>query len=140
MEKGFELTIVTPDRNFYKGEIDMLIVRTTEGDMGVLRNHESFVAPLSVGCLKIKIDDKTSAAACSGGFINIEENQVTIVTDSAEWAHEIDVNRAKEAQMRAENRMKESTKDIDGLRVKMALYRAVNRITVAENHRDHHIL
>jgi F-type H+-transporting ATPase subunit epsilon len=137
MEKRFELTIVTPDRNFFHGEIDMLITRTTEGDMGVLCDHESFVAPLSIGLLKLKVDDKTSVAACSGGFINIEENKVVIVTDSAEWAHEIDVNRAKSAQARAEDRLKDQGKEMDVQRAKAALLRSMNRVTVHENHISH---
>jgi len=114
-----------------------LITRTTEGDMGVLKDHESFVAPLSVGMLKLKVDDKMSVAACSGGFINIEDNKVIIVTDSAEWAHEIDVERAKSAQDRAEGRLKDQAKELDVQRAKAALLRSLNRATVSENHINH---
>lgn len=138
MDKGFELTIVTPDRNFYHGQIDMLIVRTTEGDMGVLREHESFVAPLSVGALKIRVGENLSVAACSGGFINIEDNKVVVITDSAEWAHEIDVERAQSAKERAEGRL--DGQEVDVQRAKLALLRSLNRLNVAENHINHDVL
>lgn len=137
MENGIQLTIVTPDRNFYHGEIDMLIVKTTEGDMGILRDHESFVAPLSIGRLKIKSGEKVSFAACSGGFINIDENIITIVTDSAEWAHDIDKNRANLAKERAELRLKDQGKELDVERAKAALLRSMNRVSISEKHINH---
>ncbi len=137
MEKGFELTIVTPDRNFFHGQVEMLIVRTTEGDMGVLRDHESFVAPLSVGKLKLRNGEKVSVASCSGGFINIDDNKVIIVTDSAEWAHEIDASRANEAKERAEGRLSQDGKELDVQRAKAALLRSINRVNVYGNHLNH---
>lgn len=137
MENEIQLTIVTPDRNFYHGQIDMLIVKTTEGDMGILKDHESFVAPLSIGRLKIRIGEKVSIAACSGGFITIDENKITIVTDSAEWAHEIDKGRAISAKERAEDRLKDQGKELDVQRAKAALLRSLNRVSVSEKHINH---
>lgn len=137
MASLFKLDIVTPDKQFFNEEIEMLIVRTTEGDVGVLHNHEPLVAPVSIGAIRIKKDGKFKSAACAGGFINVDETGVTVVTDSAEWSDEIDINRAQEAKDRAEARLQEENKEIDVLRAKISLNRAVNRVRVVDRHMNH---
>ncbi len=134
MSKQVQLDIVTPNANLYSGLVDMVIVRTTEGDIGVLYNHEATVAPLSIGAIKIKIDEEYKVATCNGGFVDIGSNRVTVITDSAEWAHEIDINRAEEAKIRADERLSSSDKDINVNRAKVSLLRAINRITVSKTY------
>jgi F-type H+-transporting ATPase subunit epsilon len=73
----------------------------------------------------------------AGGFINVDESGVTVVTDSAEWSDEIDIDRAKEAKERAESRLQEESKENDVLRAKVSLNRAVNRIRVVDQHMNH---
>lgn len=137
MASLFKLDIVTPDKQFFDEEIEMLIVRTTEGDIGVLHDHEPLVAPVSIGAIRIKKDGNFRSAACAGGFINVDETGVTIVTDSAEWSDEIDINRAQKAKERAESRLQEENKEIDVLRAKVSLNRAVNRVRVVDKHMNH---
>lgn len=137
MASLFKLDIVTPDKQFFQDEVEMVIVRTTEGDIGVLDDHEPLVAPVSIGMIRIKKDGEYKAAACAGGFINVDETGTTIITDSAEWAHEIDVERAKSAKVRAEERLKETSKETDVLRAKVSLNRAVNRLHVADKSMSH---
>lgn len=137
MPSLFNLDIVTPDKQFFRDEVEMVIVRTTEGDVGVLNDHEPLVAPVSIGMIRIKRNGEFKAAACAGGFINVDETGTTIITDSAEWAHEIDVERAKSAKERAEERLKEASKEIDVLRAKVSLNRAVNRLHVADKSMSH---
>ncbi|OJV62382.1 MAG: hypothetical protein BGO41_06180 [Clostridiales bacterium 38-18] len=134
MGKKFKLDVVTPDRIFLEGETDMVILRTTEGDIGILYDHEPLVAPLKVGSMRVRQDDQTFKwAACSAGFLTVNEEKVTVVVDSAEWVDEIDVERALEAKKRAESRIQDGPeKGVDILRARLALERAINRIRLYE--------
>lgn len=134
MGKKFKLDVVTPDRVFFEGETDMVILKTTEGDIGILYDHEPLVAPLKVGSMRVRQDDQSFKwAACSAGFLTVNEEKVTVVIDSAEWVDEIDVNRALEAKKRAETRIQEGPeKGVDILRARLALERAINRIRLYE--------
>ncbi|MBB6216347.1 F-type H+-transporting ATPase subunit epsilon [Anaerosolibacter carboniphilus] len=131
MASAFQLEIVTPDRKFYEDEVDMVVVRTTAGDLGILKNHMSLVSPLAVGAIKIKKNGEYLEAACAGGFVQVRQDKATIITDSAEWPAEIDVERAKKAAERAEDRLKTKSSEIDMIRAQAALDRALNRLRVA---------
>ncbi|MCT4619028.1 MAG: F0F1 ATP synthase subunit epsilon [Marinisporobacter sp.] len=132
MASTFELEIVTPDRKFYEGSVERIVVRSTQGDMGILKDHMFTVSPLEIGVVKIKENGKYKEAACAGGFIQIKEEKTTIITDSAEWPEEIDVKRAEESKNRAEERLNKPEANIDALRAKAALKRALTRIRVAK--------
>lgn len=132
MASTFQLEIVTPDRKFYEDQVDMVIVRTTEGDLGIMKNHMSLVSPLAIGAIKIKKNGEYREAACAGGFIQVKQDKTTIITDSAEWPEEIDVERAKKAAERAEERLRTKTAEIDLIRAQAALERALNRLRVAK--------
>ena len=134
MGNKFKLEVVTPERHFFNGETDMVILRTTEGDIGILYDHEPLVAPLRIGSMRVRQDDGSFKwAACSSGFLTVNEITVTVVVDSAEWVEEIDLERALEAKVRAEKRISEgSEKGIDVLRARLALERAINRIKLRE--------
>ncbi|HAS74167.1 MAG TPA: F0F1 ATP synthase subunit epsilon [Clostridiales bacterium UBA8960] len=134
MGKKFMLEVVTPDRNFFEGETDMVIVRTTEGDIGILYDHEPLVAPLRIGSMRVRKDDQSfDFAACSAGFVTVTEDKVTVIVDSAEWVDEIDLERALVAKGRAEKRIQEGNeKGVDVIRARLALERAINRIKLRE--------
>lgn len=85
MTNEFVLEIVTPDQIFYNGSAEMIIVRTTEGDRGILKNHRPLVAGLSTGTLRIKKDGNYKEAKISGGFMNVDKEKIVIVTESAQW-------------------------------------------------------
>lgn len=85
MASEFTVEIVTPDKTFYNGSAEMIIVRTTEGDRGILKNHIPLVAGLSTGTLRIKKDGKYKEAKISGGFMNVDKEKTVILTESAEW-------------------------------------------------------
>ena len=132
MASTYMLEIVTPDKKFFSEEVEMTVVRTSMGDIGILKDHELTVAPLEIGSVKIIKNKETRIAACSSGFVNIVEDIVTIITDSAEWAEEIDLKRAKEALDRAEKRLLEKKPKIDVERAKISMTRAMNRVRIAE--------
>ena len=133
----FHLEIVTPDKKFYSNEVEMAVVRTTEGDIGILRDHEPTVAPVSIGKIRIKENGVFRDAACAGGFMTIEEEKTTVVTDSAEWSDEIDVDRATGSYERAKERLSKEGDNTDMYRARVALARATNRIRVSDKEINH---
>ena len=131
--KTIKVNIVTPDGPVYDSEVNMIIATTTTGEIGLLPGHIPMVAPLEVGAIRLKQDGKTDIVAVSGGFIEVRPDQVSILAPSAEVSSTIDVNRAKEAMKRAEERLNLAKQDdIDFKRAELSLRRATNRINVNE--------
>ncbi|MDP3386774.1 MAG: F0F1 ATP synthase subunit epsilon [Eubacteriales bacterium] len=128
----FMLEIVTPERLFFDDEVEMVIARGVEGDIGILKGHEPFVTPLQIGTIKIKIDGQFKLAAISQGYMQVTKEKVVILVDTAEWPEEIDVNRAEKARERAEKRLQQKTADLDILRAEIALKKAAARLGVAK--------
>jgi F-type H+-transporting ATPase subunit epsilon len=130
-ERTFILTVVTPQRRVFQESVNMIIVRTTEGDIGVLPGHTPLVAPLEVGAMTVKTSDRERKAAVNGGFVEVTPEQVIILAESAEMAEEIDVHRAQEARTRALERLEKKQEDVDFARAEAALNRAMVRLRVA---------
>ena len=132
-DRAFKLGIISPDRTFYEGEVIMVEVRTTEGEIGVLKNHIPLTAVLAPGVAKIKESDTvTKIAALHGGFIEILQDSMTILAEVVEWPDEIDLNRAEEARIRAERRLSEKTSGTNMARASLALQRSTARIEAAK--------
>lgn len=125
-DKKLKLQIVTPNRILCDEMVDMVIMRASTGDMGILPNHEPVVATLNYGILRFKQDGKERRATIMSGFAQVETDKVTILTDAAEWPDEIDLARAEEAKKRALKRIE--TKDGNIERAGVALKRALVRI------------
>jgi F-type H+-transporting ATPase subunit epsilon len=130
----FMLEIVTPYRIFYEGEVEMIVVRGSEGEMGILKDHEPFVTPLAIGQVRIKDNGKFRNAALSQGYIEVLEDKVVILSDTAEWPDEIDIERAEEAKKRAVQRLEQKTDELDILRAEIALKKAIIRIGMVDRH------
>lgn len=130
---SFHLQIFTPDRLFFDGETENLIVRTTVGDKGILARHEPYVAALPIGKLKIKLNGEFRTAAVSEGVVKVSKDKTVILTQSCEWADEIDVERANAAKAEAEQRMQSLQKeDKDYLVAEYKLKRAINRLETSK--------
>ena len=126
----FKLHVITPERRFYDGEASMVELTTTEGDIGVYRNHLPLTAIVAPGVLKIHEEGEVKEAALMSGFIEILPERITIMAEVAEWPDEIDGNRAEEARIRAERRLKEESGEIDTMRAELALRRALVRLSL----------
>ena len=125
----FKLEVVTPNRRFLDEEVEMLVVRTIDGDLAVLKDHIPLVTPLAIGVLKLNYPDGSfKMATICGGYMEVTKEKTTIVTDSAEWPEEIDRQRAEAAKKRAEDRLKKQPEGLDVARAELALKRALNRI------------
>lgn len=126
------LEISTPEKDFYSGEVESLIITTTEGEMGVLPNHMLMVVALDIAPIRFKTEDGWHEAALSGGFAQIKGNMVLVLADSAEWPEEIEVHRVLEAKQRAEERLQSHLSEVEYLRSQVALRRAMTRLNVAK--------
>ena len=130
----FELQIVTPERVFYDKQVDRVIFRTMEGDIGVLQGHIPLTVGLSSGTCVISSEDGEYRGVVHGGFAEIREDKVTILTDAAEWPDEIDVERAKRALERAEKRLIDPHYDeVRVTQAKSSVVRALARLEVMEH-------
>ncbi len=130
MSNKFNLKVVSPSRFVFDEEIEMAIMRSTEGDFAVLKGHENLTTILANGVLKAVNDGQTSEMALLGGFVEVSENGVTILTDACELPTEIDAARAEKARDRALERIKANEADMDIKRAELALQRALVRLEV----------
>ena len=126
----FNLRIITPEREFYDGNVEMVEFNTTEGEIGVLPGHIPMTVFIKPGILRITEADDTKEAALHSGFVEILPEGVTILAEVIEWPSEIDRDRALAAKERAEERIHTLTSDTDLGRAETALQRAITRITV----------
>ena len=128
----FSLQIITPEKIFFEGDVQRVIVRTTEGDVGILAKHEKYVAALPSGPIKITMEDGSERlAALSGGAVKVSPSQTAILANAVEWAEDIDVDWAKRSEQDALRR-KENSKDQQELQyAEMKLKRALNRLRVS---------
>ena len=131
----FNLKVISPDRIFFDGEADMIEVKTTEGDIGILKGHIPMTAIIEPGMLKIINDKDEKVAALLSGFVEVLGDRVIILAESCEWPEEIDVHRAEEAKLRAERRLKGDDGEINETRAEMALRRSLTRIEIAEHYK-----
>lgn len=134
MATTFELQIVTPDGQFFGGQAEKVLVRTIAGDVCILAHHIDYVTALGMGTAKVTVDGKDRHAACIGGMLTVSDGAVCIAATTFEWAEDIDVERAKRARRRAEDKLKEKAAEIDQRELQLAeakLKRALVRIGTA---------
>ena len=128
----FKLKILTPEGVVYDGMAESVIVRTTVGDKGILAKHEPYVAALTIGQAKIRINGAVRIGAVSSGIVEVTKDLTTILAQSFEWSDEIDVDRAEKARALAEERMEQYKDDQKSLDIaEYKLKRAINRINTA---------
>lgn len=130
---SFMLHISTPEKVFYSGSVESLVLTTTEGEMGVLDKHVLMVVALETAPISMKTEQGWKQAALSGGFAQIKGSQVVILADTAEWPEEIEVHRAQEAKKRAEERLLARRSEIEFMQSQVALKRAIMRINVGKS-------
>ncbi|MCS7089079.1 MAG: F0F1 ATP synthase subunit epsilon [Thermoflexales bacterium] len=129
------LEIVTTERVVFSGEVDMVTVPGSGGVMGVLPHHAPVLSTLRPGELRVKIGNEVYEYAIGGGFVDIHDNRVIILADSAERADEIDIARAEAARRRAEEMLKNPPASKEDLfQIEAALKRSRVRLQVARRY------
>ncbi len=130
-DKTFRLKIIAPERIFYEDDVPFVEFRTTEGEIGVYPGHIPLTSIIAPGVVRIHTTDgEIKEAALLEGFSEILPNEVVILAETVEWPDEIDANRAKEAQIRAERRLQSQDGDMN--RAELALKRAIVRQRLAK--------
>src|SRR5688500_7750105 len=131
MAKQIHLQIVTPRKIVFEGEVEKLTAPGVMGPFQVLYNHAPIVAALTSGLLHLTtLDGKTEYFALSGGILELHENKVSVLADAVEGKGEIDVDRARRALERAQERLKDR-RNIDVPRAESAVARANVRLKIA---------
>lgn len=131
-DKMFQVKIITPDRIFYTGEVEMIEFMTSSGQVGVYKNHIPLTTVLAPGAVMLHEAEGEKVAAVHAGFAEILPDKVTLLAEIAEWPEEIDTSRAEAAKKRAEERIQAKTSDVDLARAEFALRKALTRIDVKD--------
>ena len=132
---AMRLGIITAEKVVYSDEVEAVLVPGIEGELGVLSHHAALMTTLKPGELMVRKDGQESYLAVTGGFLEVMENNVTILADAAERSEEIDEERAQAAVKRAQERMESRETDVDLERTLSQLRRATARLNVARRRR-----
>lgn len=132
-EKSIRLKIVTPEREVYAGEVRKVLFESIDGQLGVLPGHIPLTTVIRTSVFQVEEPERTRELAVHQGFVEIGAEEVTVLTETAEWPEEIDVERAKQAYERARERLdhpKKGATDIQ--RAQIALSKALTRMRVVK--------
>ena len=132
MSATMTLDILTPERSVCCVETEIVIARALDGELGILPNHAPLVVALDIAPLRYRKDGVEHFVAVASGFMEVKDNQVSILTPSAETESEIDFVRAESAKERAERRLAEHAPETDVRRAELALRRARMRLKIAD--------
>lgn len=138
-EKIITMEVVTPEHHVCSVEAHSVVVPAFEGYLGVLPNHAPLISQLGVGVVTYKTEGQEKKMAITGGFMEVRDNKMVILADTAELAEEIDYERALSARERAEQRLKEKGQEIDYVRAQAALQRATARLKAVDKEKEKRI-
>lgn len=130
----FLLKILSPEKNFFTGEAGEVVFSTPEGRIGIMGGHSPMIAAVSEGIVEIFSDNEWRVAAVGQGFCEINYHNAEFYLDTAEWADEIDVARAREALERANLRIHNIKSHQEYLRTQASMSRALARIKAVESY------
>jgi len=128
MPKLFNLKILTPEREFFDGDVEAVTADAPDGSVMVLADHAPFIMPVSIGNISIKQDDNWERSVNSEGFMEVRRDGVVIFVQSCEHPDEIDARRAEEARKRAIEHMRQKQSMTEYKQSKIALARAMARL------------
>ncbi len=130
--KTLSVSVVTPDGPVLEDNYDMIVCESDSGELGILPGHIPLVTPLVISALRLKRANDTDKIAVNGGLLEVNQDKITILAQSAEKPSDIDVSRAEDAKTRAEGLLQSKQDHIDFQRAELALKRAMNRLKVAK--------
>jgi F-type H+-transporting ATPase subunit epsilon len=124
--------VVTAERELYNGEANLVSAPGSEGRLGILPRHAALLTTLAPGDLRIELNGAEEPLFVSGGFLEVSDNNVTVLADTAEHVEEIDQARAEEARRRAQERLAQTQSNVERAELQGALERAMARLRVAD--------
>jgi F-type H+-transporting ATPase subunit epsilon len=128
----FKLEVITPLKLVISDDAERVILRTTEGDMGILANHAPLVAELAVGEMKIKSNGNEERFFVSGGFLEISKNRTLVLADEAINVKDIDVETARKEAELAKQKLAKLKEDRDIAVTQRALETALTKVGMVE--------
>jgi F-type H+-transporting ATPase subunit epsilon len=136
MPSNFRLDVITPERTFFSGEVESIIVPTEDGLMGILKGHEPIVIAIEIGTVKFMVDGEWHECATSEAFMEVRPDETIIFSQAMEWPEEIDLSRALAAKERAEERLRQQKSYQEYMQSKIALARAMVRLKVGRQRQN----
>ena len=133
LNRSFHVEIRTPEQLIYEGDVTSIRAPGVEGNFEILAGHLPFLTALDIGEIRIRESETPQLMAISGGVFEVLRTGVTALVETAEWASEIDVERAETARERAQAALAANVPDLNRPQTEAALARAKNRIKVAGN-------
>lgn len=127
------LKIITHERVVFDEDVDEVYTKTIDGEIGILKNHVPFMTGLNIGVTKTVKEGNVKFFTTMGGVLQFKDNEILILTTTAESGDEIDVTRAKEALARAKAKLAESEAQTDAKRAEAAIARAMARLKATLN-------
>lgn len=129
------LEILTPEKAVYDDEVDMVIAPGSEGYLGILPHHAPLFTSLGPGELRVKRGGVEETLAVFGGFMDVRGDRVTVLTDAAEHADEIDEARVQAARDAAQQQLASATSPAEEARARASLERSLLRLRVTQRRR-----
>ena len=131
LERRLHIEIRTPQQLIYESEATSVRAPGELGSFEILAGHIPFLTVLDIGEIRIRESETPQSIATSGGVFEVLRTGVTVLADTAEWAYEIDVERAEAARQRAQELLASRDPNVNRTRAEAALARATNRLRVA---------
>jgi F-type H+-transporting ATPase subunit epsilon len=131
-DKTFQLDIVTPERKVFSEKVVFAVFPGSEGELGILFDHAPLLSRLAPGEIRITRDNKTDCMAISGGFLEVRKNEASVISETAEFGSQIDLERAIKEKESAEEDLKKAQGFQEMKAAKYRLQKAEARIKVAQ--------
>lgn len=131
MEQSLHLEIISPEHTSVNDQVSYVSLPGINGELGILPEHTPLLVALDIGKVYYRQDSDDHYVFISAGFAEVSNNKVTVLTEAAEKASEIDVARAQEAKKRAEACLLKAEEDIDMARAEAAMHRAIIRLNIS---------
>lgn len=133
MASTFKLDIITPEKKFFSGEVEALVINSVDGEMCVLKGHMPSVTVLRIGELRVKQDGEWKKFVASEGFVEVRPDETLVFAQTAERPEEVDINRAKAAKERAEEKLRQKLSMLEYRRSQIDLAKAMARLRVVND-------
>jgi F-type H+-transporting ATPase subunit epsilon len=126
---------MTPERSFFSGDVEGIVVGTPDGEIGILAHHEPMLTPLTIGSIRLNVGGTWKEAFLSEGFLEVGHRRTVIFSQACEWPEEIDIRRAEEDRKLFEEKLRQQTSIREYKTNKIAMARAMARLRVTHTQR-----
>lgn len=133
MAATFLLSIITPEAEFFSGQVEMLVLPCADGEVGILANHSPMIASIPPGQVRVKVEDQWRYIVVSDGFATVTPNHTLVLVQTAERPEDIDINRAERAHQRATEILRQKNSMREYASAKALMSRAMVRLKFSKH-------